>query len=592
MKLFIWLMPILIAAVGSIGAYSYSIASEQLLNKIRQQQTHVAAATTSTLDYVAKNFNNMFGTMYLSKELHGYLLSSPADSDVYLLRETAFNDIDSMIITQDFALSMAIYPLEGRQIEFTNSGSHSLLPPEQFKLTPYYRVPMVNREQVVWDIETDQSRLFYGDNERKVIFSRALKDLNNQLPLAVVVIGFNEKDLRQTYLNGQSGGDTEIVIVSDQDVVLSSSSGQWLGGRLADLPFLKSGSSFDTPLAVDSTRWLYSRATSSQTGWQIFIFHSKASVLSQINHIRSVTLSVIGACILLLLILTWLTASFVTKPINRLLLSMRKLQTGDFTQSVPVTGQDEIGLLARTYNLMVSRIRQLIDDVYKFRLARQEAELRMLQSQINPHFLYNMLDTICWEAERVRQPKIADMTHTLAQVFRLSLNDGRDIIPLHKELQLVRHYLHLQQLRFANRLHCEIDADPPVTDCLVPKLMIQPFVENAIIHGIEPLNQDGFLHISVARTEDGIRIALSDNGVGIPPERLDMLLNAPPDYQPLDRQEKPRRGYAIWNCMHRLQLYYGGAARIEIQSTLGAGTRIQIVIPDKEVHEHVEAASG
>ncbi|MDI4645159.1 sensor histidine kinase [Cohnella hashimotonis] len=581
----------MIVAVGSIGAYSYSVASDQLLNKIRQQQTHVAEATTSTLDYVAKDFNNMFGTMYLSNALRGFLLSTPTYTDLYLLRQTAFHDIDSMIITQDFSMSMAIYPLEGRQIEFTNSGSHSLLPPEQFKRTPYYRTPMVDREKFVWDIETESNRLFYGDNERKVIFSRALKDLNNQLPLAVVVIGFNEKDLRQAYLSEQSAADMETVIVSDQGVVLSSSSGQWLGGRLAELPFMKNGTSPDDTPAVDASRWLYSRAASSQTGWQIYIFHSKASVLSQISHIRSVTLSVIAACILLLLILTWLTASFVTKPINRLLLSMRKLQTGDFTQNVPVTGQDEIGLLARTYNLMVSRIRQLIDDVYKFRLARQEAELRMLQSQINPHFLYNMLDTICWEAERVHQPKIADMTHTLAQVFRLSLNDGRDIIPLHKELQLVRHYLHLQQLRFVNRLHFEIEAEPIVSDRLVPKLMIQPFVENAIIHGIEPLNQDGFLHISVTGTSDGLVIALTDNGVGIPPERLDMLLAAPHDDRP-DRADKPRRGYAIWNCMHRLQLYYGDAARIEIESKPGAGTRIHIVIPDKEVYEHVEAASG
>lgn len=257
---------------------------------------------------------------------------------------------------------------------------------------------------------------------------------------------------------------------------------------------------------------------------------------------------------------------------------MRRLQTGDFTQRVFFEGNDEIGLLGHGYNLMVQRIKELINDVYASSLKQKEAELKALQAQIRPHFLYNTLNTICWEAEKKGDKEIADMVYSLSQVFCLSLNDGRDTFTLEQEVEHVTNYLFLQKNRFRERFEFEIFLDERIKDYIVPKLLLQPLAENAVIHGIEPLSGSGLISVRAIRKDRFIILEVQDNGAGITSDRLQELRQGLIAEISLPEADNVgRSGFALMNVQERLELFFVEAS-LHIESTEGSGTRIIIQI--------------
>jgi two-component system sensor histidine kinase YesM len=285
--------------------------------------------------------------------------------------------------------------------------------------------------------------------------------------------------------------------------VLSASNPEWREKTAAELPFLEGSEAFlkgGQPAHLSSEQWVMSHATSDITGWHVLVIQERNELLKELNQISLLTFWVMAACFLISVLIAWMASSFLTKPLKHLLRSMRKLQTGDFS------GRDEIGRLGEGYNNMVVKIKELIDEVYTMRLKRRETELKTLQAQIHPHFLYNTLDTICWTAQQRGQKDIADLVYALSNLFRLSLSEGKDFITLEEELELVRSYFYLQQNRFKQRLSFEIDVSPALYGRKVSKLLLQPLVENAVFHGIEPLEGQGFIQITV-QSEPGFYIS-------------------------------------------------------------------------------------
>lgn len=266
---------------------------------------------------------------------------------------------------------------------------------------------------------------------------------------------------------------------------------------------------------------------------------------------------------------------------------MLEVEKGDFSQSVEFIGKDEIGQLGQRYDQMVKQINLLIHDVVQSKLEQRNAELKTLQAQIQPHFLYNTLNTICWTAERNGQKDIADMTYALSKVFRITLNDGKDFITLKEELKLVENYLYLQEMRFKPKFTYEIEVHPEAENLIIPKLLIQPFVENAVIHGIEPSSESGFIYISANHEGNIVRIKIIDNGVGMSEEQLRKLNSY--NLKEFDRQQGA--GYAIYNVKERLKHVYGEKAEITFYAIKGCGTRVEIQIESQGDENHVQVVN-
>jgi len=264
----------------------------------------------------------------------------------------------------------------------------------------------------------------------------------------------------------------------------------------------------------------------------------------------------------------------ITRPLRKLNEVTRLVASGNLAVRSDVQTGDEVGVLSDSLNTMIDKINELLEQVTKEQVRLRKAEFELLQSQINPHFLYNTLDAIIWLAEAGEQKKVVSMVGSLSDFFRTSLNRGNDIIHLKEELLHVRSYLEIQQVRYQDILNFEIDVPEEMERYMIPKITIQPLVENALYHGIKNKRGSGKIQIRGRKNGNDLVVEIEDNGIGISKERL---------WQVRDGiQKKILTGkdiYGLYNVHERIRLNFGEEYGIDIQSTYGEGTLVRILLP-------------
>jgi two-component system sensor histidine kinase YesM len=221
---------------------------------------------------------------------------------------------------------------------------------------------------------------------------------------------------------------------------------------------------------------------------------------------------------------------------------------------------------------MVSRIRQLMDQIVVEQEAKRKSELNALQAQINPHFLYNTLDSIVWMAENGKSEDVITMVTSLARLFRISISRGKNIITVREEIEHARNYLIIQKVRFKNKFSFNIDVDEEVIQYKTLKLILQPIIENALYHGIQYMVEEGSINISAKIAQGKLLYEIADSGLGIKPELLEKILSH-------DSKESGGAGVGVRNVHERIQLCYGKEYGIEIQSELEEGTTVKLWLP-------------
>lgn len=262
----------------------------------------------------------------------------------------------------------------------------------------------------------------------------------------------------------------------------------------------------------------------------------------------------------------------ISRPLQKLETAMEAFeQNADGFVFNSITGTREVEELSDSFCHMVGRIQRLMTAVREEEVALRKTELKALQAQINPHFLYNTLDTIVWLVETGKNEQAVEMVTSLSNFFRSSLSQGRDIITLGEEEIHVRSYLEIQQVRYRDILRYEIHVQPELRGCVLPKLTLQPLVENALYHGIKLRRGLGCILVDAAQEDDRVRITVRDDGAGMPPERLQQLR------QSLDTEEQV--GFGLRTVYRRLRLLYGEQCSMELESEPGAGTTVTLRFP-------------
>ncbi|NMO95450.1 sensor histidine kinase [Paenibacillus lemnae] len=281
----------------------------------------------------------------------------------------------------------------------------------------------------------------------------------------------------------------------------------------------------------------------------------------------------LAALLLLSIIVYWITHALLHR-MKVLLSAMKAVREGNLNVSVPVVSNDEFAQMSLSFNLMTSRIHELVETAYKMKILEKEAELRALESQINPHFLYNTLATISWVGRKVQSPDVVHLSNSLARFYRLVLNKGKSSIEIQDEIEMVRTYANIQKFRFENLFDIVFELDESVLLEVIPKNILQPLVENALTHGIEPKREHGTVTVKAALTSSGhsIVIQVMDDGVGMTEERIDEVLNG-------QVERTSGSGYAIKNIIERLNGYYGNQADFKVRSRPGAGTVFTLTLP-------------
>lgn len=386
------------------------------------------------------------------------------------------------------------------------------------------------------------------------------------------VIGMLVVEMKDAAVLGPLSGESHL---SEKSAYLLDAGGRYLGGapapdvkeliRLAQKP---DGIPFED--SVEGKRCVAVGEKIPMTGWQVLMTVPYDAMVAGTRQLRNVSILLSLGVLLLSILLSVFSLNHITHRVKMLSGYMRKAEENHFSWRIDIRYRDEFAPIEEQYNSMCDRIVRLIDQVYLVEAKKKEAELRTLQAQINPHFLYNALDTINWMAVERGADEISEITVALGRFARLSLSRGRDVVPLRREIEITMLYLQVQKARFDDYLQMNCQVDTEVLDCACIKLLLQPIVENAIKHGFQREEMScGTISIIGCRREDRVHIEIRDNGRG-----LDGTydLRRQPD-------RLPGNGFGLFNICERLQLYYPDNFEFLLAGQPGKGTVVTLEWP-------------
>ena len=328
---------------------------------------------------------------------------------------------------------------------------------------------------------------------------------------------------------------------------------------------------------------IYALSHSETTGWTIVGCMNMSELLKNSRKARSIYMLVALGLIAIALVISSEIARNITFPIQKLRDSMKRVQKGDFSAAeIEVYSDNEIGSLTRSFNVMTQKIQDLMAQNIQEQEQKRKIELKALQSQINPHFLYNTLDSIIWMAEGKKNEEVVLMTASLARLLRQSISIENELVTIGQEIEYVRSYLTIQKMRYMDKLEFEINVDPRITHAQIIRLVLQPIVENAIYHGLKYKESKGMLKVHGYELGERIIIDITDDGVGMDEETLKHIYDK-------HKVNYHSNGVGVYNVQQRLVLYYGKEYGIIYHSEKGKGTTATVVIPKRQedVHEKI-----
>ncbi|NOU80449.1 HAMP domain-containing protein [Paenibacillus sp. LMG 31459] len=582
-KITILIFLLITAVTFAIGGYSYTISKKQIINKVSNSNQSVLKQIDSNLSRMQKTIADWVTVFSLASVVQETLRSNTPDSveieDQFYNGPTA-SMMNQMLVTGNFDYLALYGSLSAPMFQVAtddSSGAYSL-----DKITPHniYKESVALNGASYWFPLTEENNVFIQSNRNdKLGMTRIIRDIVNGNRIGFVFVGINLETIRRTYLTDLYDQDHGILILNESGKQLLAAGKETYDKKAVDFVMKQAEAGILSGYTIVNLQGgdTLLNYNINANGWITLYSVPLSSLTEELNSIKSAVLIMILASLLLSIPLLMFFSSFLTAPIKTLLLSMRRFQNGQFEEKVNIKYWDEIGQLSRGYNNMVANIKALVDDAYLLKLKEQEAELKALQSQINPHFLYNMLDTIFWEAEAAGQDKISEMVINLSRLFRLSLNQGKSFTSVAKEKELIELYLSLQKMRFKDSLDFVIDIPDELHPYVILKLSLQPFIENALIHGIERKRGGGRVSISGQRTGDQLMFVIEDNGGGMSSETLQKILTLPDESDIYTARDTG--GYAVQNVQARLKHFYKGDFTLKYTSVPGEGTRVEIVIP-------------
>lgn len=413
-----------------------------------------------------------------------------------------------------------------------------------------------------------------------VTLSTPITDRQTGEPEGVFFVDLNYSSINSLGRNISLGSRGYVFIVDDEANIIFHPQQQLLysGLKKEKIDEVLTGDSGSFVVKDGDNSRVYTFCRSAETGWTTV----GVSYLNELMKNRDSMQNAYFLSALVLftaaVLLTSLISREITKPIRYLQNSMRQVEKGNFAYAeTAVDGENEIAQLGASFNRMTKRIQELMEQNVQEQREKRKSELNALQSQINPHFLYNTLDSIIWMAESGRTQEVVVMTSQLARLLRQSISNEDEIVTIESEISYTKSYLTIQKMRYQDQLEFEIDVDQEALSMPIVKLVIQPLVENAIYHGVKYAEHGGIVSVSVKVAREKLVITVADNGPGMSRETLAHIF---------EKRENGKSGkVGVYNVHHRLQLYYGPEYGLSYKSAPGAGTMAFITIPNPNWEE-------
>lgn len=501
----------------------------------------------------------------IGKNMRSYEMSSQAFSDTLLSRA----DISSIMIfgKKKMLLNRSMYTYQKVALDYS-------------KLDWYAKAVAKPQDAII----TGPNRHSFFDTDDEVIsLSREVQSYENGTFRGVILINLNMNKITEICNSFQEKQENFICIINDKgELVYEQQNGR---ERFA---FDEKENRQELNTALGKTKescfrlnyrgekYLATRTDMKTTGWTLVSMVPYKSVMAETMAISGVMILAVAITLIVTLLLLNRILTGVVKPLKKLEKYMVQVNPDNMDQRMEILTDDEIGHLSMKFNQMMDRIRNLKEQVIEEQEDKRKYELQALQAQINPHFLYNTLDSIIWMAE-TNDSNIVAMTEALAKLFRISLNKGNEEISLERELEHVKNYLIIQSMRYADKFTYEISAEPGVERCRTIKLILQPIVENCIYHGIKKKRGTGKITIRAYRREQNLIIEVSDDGCGMPEEICRKILS-----DEIESENISGSGIGVKNVNERIQLRFGKKYGLSYSSEEGVGTTVTYVLPYNE----------
>ncbi|SFL64515.1 two-component system, sensor histidine kinase YesM [Paenibacillus sp. 1_12] len=601
-RLFIWFLFSTLFLVLLLTSIFYTYSTNQMSLRIAEIARKNVSQAADTFNLLAQGYNSLTKSITASSDVQRVLTEDETTPALQLINSrTIINVLEAAFYSRNDLVGIHIITNSGKVYSY-EAATHPY--ESNFVESAWYDEIRHSQGEMLW---FGMKKPTLTIQEQPVFsFGRLIYDLYSREPIGVLLIEASPRPILSTLSNLHMGAGSLAFIMTLRDP------------RYQEVPnrneILAETGETDHGLSPEMDRLLVDRQAARFTPqtetdhlivmedqpnlkWSIGSVTPKSNFQVQLQEANRYFLIVLCLLLLAAVILATIMSRSISAPIIRLVREMKALERGNLNTIVEIRSFEEMNYLVSNFNQMVSRIRQLVDRVRIVTASEKNAQLYALQSQVNPHFLYNTLDMIYWELDDTKNDKLGDVIFALSKMFRYSSEWHHSDVTLQEELDQTHHYLHIIQARSGGRLQIHLDIPDEWLHVQIPKMTLQPLIENAVVHGLSKLDRSGFICVHMEISEQDLFIRIQDNGSGIPnPKLIDlqktlekvMLL----EMHHFEEEEKNYRimeqtnpvgaasaGIGLVNVHRRLVLKFGASYGLQIASEQGSGTTITIALP-------------
>ncbi|MGN8647330.1 cache domain-containing sensor histidine kinase [Gracilibacillus sp. HCP3S3_G5_1] len=582
-KIFITFASVYVVVISVVGIIMYLTNVNDMKNQTQSMSKVLSTQFSRTIDLYFEDIERLSLAIFTDSLIQD-TLSTYENGILYSdisIRNRLYPRLFNQVYPQSDIAAVTIYTNSGTVFDYEKSGdmevSYVTEDPEWV-----HSLNNVNKNDFML-LPTSKVKQLNGQEKQVVSLVRHIYKIPQRDRIGSVKIDINvevfEKLLEMDNVQ-ELEEHMRILVLDDNQSVIYDHQKELIGQSNIGLSLTntKNDKPEDGTLSWQSNSYLYANDYSDFTKWNTvilldneFIIYERNQILLFIGVSGLIAISVIG-------VISYLLSYNITKPFNGMIKIMRKVEKGDLTDRMNLTGHPEMDVLTRVYNRMLDSINKLITEVYEASITEKNAKISALQAQINPHFLYNTLNVMKSISRVKGVEEVAEISESLSDLFKYSMKDLDRTVTLQEEVTHIENYMRIQQHRFRDRFMLEKEISPEAKQTFIPKLLIQPIVENAVNHGLKDIKKGGTIRLKAFLKEADLVIEVRDNGRGMSPDTLKYVK----DKISRNRIGSSMAGIGLNNIAQRLRLIYGYRYQMNIESNESKGTVVTIVLPSQQ----------
>jgi len=567
---------------------------------IRVIEENAEKSNISSVTMAAQNINSLLaecvkqGNMISSDTIIRTYLKADPSAETEKNEGSSLND--RLMFLKSFTLNEIPFTYVMGENGLMIKSTYNFFKDIDFRYTDWYKEVIASDNPVWFDSHMDQFMVVSRTTFEYVTMGMPVVDRTTGEKIGAVLVDFREDTIYDSISYVNTDGNSEMFFYDESNKPILRDKENALALKIEkELDQRKSiggtdeevDSSFDYEptehMNIDNFRAVidgkeyFICKVDLVSGWKMVNVMSINELKRDINRIVPSSIIILIFMCIIAIFLSIQFSSSIAKPVKKLIKLMKKVETGDFTGKFEVEYEDEIGHLGRSYNLMLDEIQSLMDTVLEEQRELRKAQFKILQEQINPHFLYNTLDSINWLSRMGRNDEAVVMVNAFTRLLRIALSKGKDVITIKEEAEHISNYLTIQKIRYKKKLSYEVEIDERISEYYTVKLTLQPIVENAIYHGVKGKKAGGDIYVEGHEEEDCLVFTIKDTGIGMSSDKVEALnINLE---KPLGENWDGTESFGIKNVSDRIKVFFGNQYGLRYESEKGEGTKAYITIP-------------